>query len=359
MLVWMKVPALGCGDYQIIEWQQRSVEQLAALKGLGVTAGMVIANRDGTGPTLEHQIAPFLANGMRWHIENIATDYYAPYHRWSSDRPVNWKFTEAQHRYQQNPQDETALWREPSLADPDWQQRVRDRLMAIVRDQARYHPIYYNLGDETGIADLSAFWDFDLSPGSLDGMRDWLRQGYGSLTALNAEWDTHYATWKDVRPETTRQAMRRSDDHFAAWADFKAWMDVAFARSLRMGTDAVHRADPSALAGIEGAQMPGWGGYDYTLLANAVDVMEMYDMGDNVPIALSLNPHLITLTTSFRSGREGLHAIWRALLRGSCGLILWDEDDAIVRRDGSIGERGQGYAATFVADGGGYGFHDR
>ena len=193
-----------------------------------------------------------------------------------------------------------------------------------------------------------AFWDFDLSPGSLADMREWLRQRYGSLTSLNVEWDTNYATWKDVRPETTRQAMRRSDDNFAAWADFKAWMDVAFALSLRMGTDAVHRADPSALAGIEGAQMPGWGGYDYTLLANAVDVMEMYDLGDNVPIARSLNPHLLTLTTSGGSSHGELHAIWRALLRGSCGLILWDEDNAIVRRDGSIGERGQGYAATFT-----------
>jgi hypothetical protein len=71
MLALMEVPALGCTDYQIIEWQQRSVEQLATLKGLGVTAGTVIANRDGTGPALEHQIAPFLANGMRWYIESV------------------------------------------------------------------------------------------------------------------------------------------------------------------------------------------------------------------------------------------------------------------------------------------------
>ena len=49
----------------------------------------------------------------------------------------------------------------------------------------------------------------------------------------------------------TRQAMRRSDDNFAAWADFKAWMDVAFARALRMGTDAVHEADPTALAWLD------------------------------------------------------------------------------------------------------------
>ena len=124
-------------------------------------------------------------------------------------------------------------------------------------------------------------------------MRVWLRRQYGTLAALNAEWGTHYTTWNAVQPETTREAMRRTDGNFAAWADFKAWMDVSFARALRMGTDAVHSADPHALSAIEGAQMPGWGGYDYTLLAHAVDLMEVYDMGENMPILRSFNPRLI------------------------------------------------------------------
>ena len=29
-------------------------------------------------------------------------------------------------------------------------------------------------------------------------------------------------------PELTDAAMRRTDDNYSAWADFKAWMDVAF-----------------------------------------------------------------------------------------------------------------------------------
>ena len=103
--------------------------------------------------------------------------------------------------------------------------------------------------------------------------------------------------------------MRRTDGNFAAWADFKAWMDVAFADALRRGTDAVHAADPSALAAIEGAQMPGWGGYDYTRLAHAVDVMEVYDAGENLSILRSFNPRLIPLTTSFgaRAGGRPRH----------------------------------------------------
>jgi len=337
-------PALAWNDYPIIEWQPRTAAQWQTLKQLGVTAGMVTANRDGTGTPVERQSAPLRAAGLTWYIENIATDFYSAYHRWFPDHPVNWRFLEAQARYRADPADEHTLWRDPSLLDRAWQQRIDERLARTVREQARFHPLYYSLGDETGIADLSAFWDFDLSPASLAGMRAWLRQQYASLAALNAEWGTHFAHWEDVRPETTREAMAHSDGNFAAWGDFKAWMDVAFARALRSGTGAVHAADPAALAAIEGAQLPGWGGYDYALLVHAVDAMET----DALPLAVSLNPRLIALTTSFGADPRRLHKIWRDLLEGSRGLILWDSKGTIVAPDGTLGERGRAYAPLFA-----------
>ena len=204
------MPAHAWDDYQIIQWQPRNEPVYAALKRLGVTAAMVMANRDGTGIPAEKQFAPMRAAGLSWYVENAATDFYSAYHRWFPNREVNWRFVEAQQRFRQNPDDETVFWRDPSFADPAWQQRIRDRLIATVHEQSRHHPLYYSLGDETGIADLTAFFDFDLSPGSLAEMRAWLREGYGSLDALNAEWGTDFARWEDVRPETTRQAMRRS-----------------------------------------------------------------------------------------------------------------------------------------------------
>ena len=90
----------------------------------------------------------------------------------------------------------------------------------------------------------------------------------------------------------------------------------------------------SALAAIEGVQIPGWGGYDYSLLVDAVDVMEL----DDLPLAHSLNPRLIMLTTSFGGEPRDIHAIWRDLLAGSRGMILWDGEDAIVRDDATVGD---------------------
>jgi Beta-galactosidase len=343
-------PAQAAWDrFQIIEWQRRDIPRLKALRALGVTAVAVIADRDGTGTPLPIQTAAPKAVGLRWYVENVATDFYAPYHRYTPGKPVNWLFLAAQARYLANPNDDTALYRDPSLLDTAWRKRIADRLTATVRTEKSFHPLYYSLGDETGIADLSAYWDFDLSPVSIAGYRTWLHGQYGSLAALNTEWGTSYATWSAVRPETTRAAMRRKGNNFAAWNDFKAWMDTQFADALRFGTDAIHRADPTALSAIEGAQIPGWGGYDYTKLANAVDVMEIYDWGENLAIARSLNPRLIPVVTSFQASPDEFHRIWTEVLRGARGLILWDDNNSIVRQDASLAPRGAAYAPLFAA----------
>jgi hypothetical protein len=173
-----------------------------------------------------------------------------------------------------------------------------------------------------------------------------LRGQYGSLAALNAEWGTTFANWDSIEPETTRQTIHRTDDNFAPWNDFKAWMDTSFADALRFGTDVVHRADPAALSAIEGGQIPGWGGYDYAKLAQVVDVMEIYDGDENLPLVRSINPRIIPLVTSFGADQ---HGIWRSILRGARGVILWDEDNSIVRPDASPGPRGAAYAPMFAA----------
>ena len=104
-----------------------------------------------------------------------------------------------------------------------------------------------------------------------------------------------------------------------------------------------------ALSAIEGVQLPGWGGYDYAKLAHAVDVMEIYDSDENLPLIRSINPAVIPLITSFGATPADLHGIWRSVLRGARGLILWDEDNSIVRPDASPGPRAAAYAPIFAA----------
>jgi len=311
----------------VIAWQSRDEAAYAAMRRAGVTAGVVIADRDDASPApLGPRITPLREAGLRWLVENIATDFYASYHRFTPGKPVNWRFAEAKRLYRADPRNPAALIREPSLSDPAWLARIGTRLGRVVRDHAPYRPLYYALADEAGIADLSANWDFDFSPASLAGFRDWLHGEYPSLDALNAEWESGFARWEDIRPMTTAEALRTRGS-LAPWSDFKAWMDEAFARAVRAGTDAVHAADPGALAGIEGAQIPGWGGYDYTRLPQAVDVMEIYEAAGNIDLVRGLAPSLVLLTSvgSDAGGARSAHAVWRAVLQGARGVILWDD----------------------------------
>lgn len=341
-------------DFQIIMWQDQTPARLAGLARLGITAGSIHGRR---GPIdsgdVADSIASFHALGLRWYVENIATDFYSAYHRWFPDHPVTWQFDQAKRLHQQDPSGLQAFVRTPSLSDPVWLGRIAGRLKQHVQAFGRPRPLFYNLADEAGVGDLAAAWDFDFAPASLDGMRTWLRQRYGTLAALNREWGSQFPDWSVVLPMTTDQALQQPDENFAAWADFKAWMDVSFARAVRAGTDAIHSADPGARAALEGGQIPGWGGYDYSRLTSAVDLMEMYDFGNNIEIARSLDPRLVVLQTSSLADEKAIHTIWHEVLLGGRGLILWDEDGAFVNDEGEPSERGRtlGTLATELRSG--------
>ncbi len=329
-------------DYQLIMWQDHDAGGMAGLARMGFTG----VKLRGTGGQIDPADAAARRwAGLPWFVENIATDFYAPYHRATPGKSVSWLFDAARAQRQRAPGDRGVFVREPGLSDPAWLAAVAARLDGVVRSQTPDHPLFYNLGDETGIGDLSANWDFDTAPASLAAMRAWLRTQYADLDALNRQWGSQFGAWDEVVPELTDDAMRRTDDNFSAWADFKAWMDVAFASAVRAGADAVHRADPAALAAIEGAQVPGWGGYDYGRLAGAVDVMEIYDSGNSLELAHGLNPALIPLRTVFETGPRATHAAWRDLLRGGRGMIVWDEQDDTVTPAGEPGPRGRALAA--------------
>jgi len=338
-------------DYQTIMWQSHNADQYATLKTLGITAAMHRGKPVDIPEYLAKKDLPqdLLKNDLRWYLENIATDFYAEYHRWFPDRPVNWKFHEAKELYAKDPSSKEAFKRHPSLSDPEWLKTIHDRLVACARINAPHRPLFYNLGDESGIGDLAAYWDFDFSDQSLAEMRSWLKERYGTLAALNQQWGTDFTAWDLVTPMTTNEAMKRSDDNFSSWGDFKEWMDVSFANAVKMGVDAVRSVDPEAYVALEGGQVPGWGGYDYSRLAKVLPAMEPYDIGSNMEILQSLNPGMVRLITTGGKGPQEKWRLWYELLHGNRGLIVWDDKYEFVNKDNTVGARGK-EAAPFYTE---------
>jgi hypothetical protein len=321
-------------DYEIMMWQPHTTAQAAALKTLSINAGQF----NGHNPALPEFL---IKNNMRWYAENLATDFYSEYHRFRPDRIQQWSWLQAKALLKKDLDSKEAFKRHPSFSDPLWLTTIHDRLVERTRSLSPYRPIFYNLGDESGIADLAAFWDFDFSDQSLSEMRIWLRERYGTLAAVNRQWGTSYASWDLVTPQTTREAMRRTDSNYSSWADHKEWMDVSYARALKMGVDAIHSVDPDAYVAIEGGQMPGWGGYDYYRLTQVLDAIEPYDIGSNIEMIRSFKPSMAFVTTAFARGPWEKHRIWFELLHGARGNIIWEDKPEHVAEDGSIGERGR------------------
>ena len=329
-----KPPTRRWDDYTIMMWQTHNAERLAVIKQFGINAAQ-FSGRAAQPPEA------MLKNNFRWYAENIATDFYSEYHRYRNDRIQHWSYLQAKELYRKDPTSIEAFKRHPSLSDPAWLSKIHDRLVESARKFAPYRPVFYDLGDESGIADLAAYWDFDFSDYSLSEMRLWLKERYGTLPALNRQWGTAFDNWDRVIPETTRQAMARTDNNFSSWSDHKEWMDIAFSRALKMGVDAISSVDPNAYVGIAGAQMPGWGGYDYWRITQAVTALEPYDIGNNIEIIRSLNPTLPFITTSFARGDWERHRIWYELLHGARGHIIWDDkNDGFATKDAKPAERG-------------------
>jgi hypothetical protein len=327
-------------DYNIIMWQPHQSAQEAVLKTLGISGGQWVG-RNRTPPE------SLLDNDLRWYAENLATDFYSEYHHYFPDRPVNWKFVEARENYKKDRTSKEPLKRHPSLNDSLWLTTIHDRLVETAKFYSPYRPFFYSLGDESGIADLAAYWDFDFSDESLVPMRRWLKERYGSLRGLNLQWGTSFTNWYTVMPPTTDEAMKQPGEDFSAWSDFKEWMDISYAGALKMGTDAIHSVDPQAYIGIGGGQMPGWGGYDYSRIAQSLNAIEPYDIGNNIEILRSLNPAMAVLTTSFAQGAWEKHRVWYELLHGNRGLIIWDDKSAFIGHDNTVGDRGREVATYY------------
>jgi hypothetical protein len=88
--------------YQLLMWQSRTPVQMEGLKRLGFTGTALIAGGGRIDPAA---LATRIGSGLPWYLENIATDFLAPYHRYTPGKPVTWLFDAAKARRRAEPTD--------------------------------------------------------------------------------------------------------------------------------------------------------------------------------------------------------------------------------------------------------------
>lgn len=318
------------------------------MREMGINTAMVTGDGDPK---------PVLDNAFPYYVENIVNRGLCL--KWNS-KVQDWdKFVTD---WAKTGRPDSALVRDYCLDDPAWQAWARVQVQGAVRKQRLNQPVAYNLRDELSVTISANPFDYDFNPLALAQFREWLKAQYLELPALNAEWETGFKSWDEVRPFTTDEIKNRMASNqaqprghtdwqqlerlrfepstaaqtptrwnFAPWADFRTYMDISLARALDDLRKTAHELDPATPVGIEGAQMPSaFGGYDLWRLSRVLDWVEPYDVAGAREIFGSFMPGQPFLTTVFESDTD--HArrrLWHLLLEGDRGCIVWWSEDCI------------------------------
>jgi hypothetical protein len=318
------------------------------LREMGINTAMVYNGADSKS---------LLTNHFPYYVENIINRGLCL--KWSS-KVTDWdKFVTD---WAKNGRPDSALVRDYCLDDPEWLGWARQEMQSVARKHGQHEPLAYNIRDELSTTISANPFDYDFSPLTLAKFREWLKTQYPDLAALNAEWETKFASWEEVRPFTTDQiknrmasggalprgkpdwqevaqlkleptAARQSPTrwNFSPWADFRTHMDRSLAQALDQFRLAAHEVDPRTPVGIEGTQMPhAFGGYDLWRLSQVLDWVEPYDIGDAREIFGSFMPGKPILSTVFeKDSNPARRRLWHLLLEGDRGCIVWWSEDCI------------------------------
>lgn len=303
-------------DYRVIMWVLNGIPEnedlfFQRLREMNATA-MQVSPWESSEPARRHDFDFYLEN-----IHRIAF-----LHEKKPIYDADWDGYTTAH-------DKSFLIRKPCLHDPAYMAEAERDIQSKVRRFAPEGPLLYDLGDECSITSYASPMDYCFSEHTVREFRRWLREQYGNLKRLNAEWETDFAGWGDVVPMTTYEIKEREkagSENYAPWADHRTFMDITFAQSWRRFREWVREIDPDTPVGLEGTQMPSaFGGYDLWRLSQVLDWVEPYDIGNARAIWRSFLPEgsPVFATLFEHDPNEASRRLWHLLLHGDRGAIIW------------------------------------
>jgi hypothetical protein len=264
------------------------------------------------------------------------------------------------------PRDEAGLVRDYGLDDPEWRNWARKEMQSVARRHATNAPLAYDIRDELSTTISANPFDYDFSPTALGGFRKWLKTQYSDLAALNAEWETKFVTWDEVKPFTTDQIKNRMaggepDDrgfprgkpdwqavqqikfdpaevrkkpsrwNFAPWCDHRTYMDLSLASALgtiRMPPGRLIRTLPLA------SRVPKCPAH---LAATTCGGFLACSIGSS-PTTSAMRARFsarscpgkpMLTTVGEQDAKAARRRLWHLLLEGDKGCLIWWSEDCI------------------------------
>lgn len=169
-----------------------------------------------------------------------------------------------------------SLIREPCLNDPEYRQKLKEKLEQQTRELKKYGPVIYTLGDENYLGSNNQ--DFCFSKYCIQDFQKWLQKRYESLEFLNKEWNTHFTNWTEVMPDTLDRS--RPDGNFSRWIDHRMHMDEVFMDIHEFSEQAIMNIDPEAIVGPDGESGgTAFSGKNYWLYPRVGKYLNIYPQG--------------------------------------------------------------------------------
>lgn len=202
--------------------------------------------------------SPIAPRQNLWHLPyatrfvDVKTDWYQPQVTRSKDDHV----------------------RDPCLTDPAYRQKVRETLTTVAQRAAHWSSFDYSLGDENHF--VAGNYDLCFSDTCRADFRQWCREQYADIAALNAEWGTNYASFDEVEPITIDEA--RQTGRWAQWVDHRLHMDSVWAGIHDFSRAVIREVVPEARVGYEGSDVfvRTFQANDYWKLARAMNLNNIY-----------------------------------------------------------------------------------
>lgn len=117
--------------------------------------------------------------------------------------------------------------------------------------RVRGHGVFqYSLGDEGSVFGAAPV------PGTLPGYRLFLKQTYGTVTALNASWGTAFTSFDNVDLSVTGDGDEKAAlqaGNYPRWYDRQAFLRWNFIEFAKLQRQVMRRIDPKAAIGFEGS----------------------------------------------------------------------------------------------------------
>jgi hypothetical protein len=195
-----------------------------------------------------------------------------------------------------------------------------------VGERRKWGWIGYNMTDEVHLHQDTSV-EVCTSEFCTAAFREWAREQYGTIEAVNGEWSTNYASLDTIEPALLEQF--QPGDNPARWVDFRLCMEGVWVNAYAAAREAVREqypevrmsfTNPYRFDSLSGVDFYHWAPYEDILLKYMhPHVLDRYRSWSDAP--------MVSWFGYRSSATEASRFLWWFALQGGAMPIWWDALD--------------------------------